>query len=111
MDDMYSIPFNKTIFAILDVPRGTLEPVCGNILGEFVDIEYDMLVPPEHRKKHKNRLKVTNGGASKYRPGDLIFTRPFAPYEIVYFVDKIEYRISKVSEDMVCGVEKKYYVK
>lgn len=109
-DDLYSIPFNKTIFAKLK-PDGTLHPVCGNVLGNRVDIQTALVVAAEERKKYKDRLHVTHGGDTKFRPDDLILTRPSAPYEIVYFVDKIEYRICKVSEDMIVGVEKKYFVK
>jgi hypothetical protein len=110
MDDLFSIPFAKTIFAVLR-PDGTLKPVCGNILGVRVDVETSIPVAVEYRKKHTNRIRVTLGGSTKYRDGDLIFTRPYAPYDIVYIVDKVERRITKVSEDMVVGVEKKYYAK
>lgn len=107
-DDLYSIPFNKTIFARINLD-GSLDPVCGNIIGSRVSIETDMLIPVEERKKYHDRIQVIYGGQTKFRKDDLIFTRPHAPYTIVYFVNNIEYRVEKVSEDMIVGVEKKYF--
>jgi hypothetical protein len=103
-DDIFSIPFNKTIFAVLK-PDGGIDPVCGNILGSRVGINYRIPIPEP--QQYKDRLLVRDGGWTKFRSGDLIFTRPHAPYDIVYIVNKYEYRITKVSEDQVCGVEKK----
>lgn len=104
-DDLFSIPYNKTIFGVY---RGSdYYPVCGNVFGELVDIPSP--IKEGTSKKYKDRIKVTNGGSTGFRPRDLVFTRPSAPYEIVFMVDKEEHRIVKVSEDQICGVAKKYY--
>lgn len=103
-DDLYSIPFNKTIFCRLFDNR--FVPICGNIIGTRCLLENQT---SEEKKYHKDRIKVTDGGSTGYKERDLIFTRPSAPYDIVYIIDKIEHRITKVPADQVIGVEKKYF--
>jgi len=101
--DLYSIPFNKTIFGILD-SNGELTPVCGNVFCNRVDIETALPLPPDQRKKHINRGVVIASSVLKYKEGYTIFTRPNALYDIVYIFDKQKITITKVSEDMICGV-------
>lgn len=102
-DNLFSIPFNKTIFAIID-NEGFLKPVCGNIIGNRVDIKTIIPLPPEQRKKHTDRIIITDAGWTNYKEGDLIFTRPSAPYDIIYHWNGEQRVIIKVSDDMVCGV-------
>lgn len=105
-DDLYSIPFNKTIFAAIS-GSGIVTPVCSNIIGSRVPIITTL--PTAEQKKYDDRIIVTHPGTSAFKAGDLVFTRPSGCYDIVYIVNKIEYRITKVSEDQICGFEKKYY--
>lgn len=102
-DDLYSIPANHTIFAILQ-PSGELSPVYGNVLADKVEIENLLPVPPEYRKFHKDRGLILDGGWTKFQPGDLVFTRPSAIYEIVYIWGDIEKRICKINSEMICAV-------
>lgn len=103
-DDLYSIPFNRTIFAILRSDGG-INPVMGNIIGDRIPIPTPLQIPqPE---TYKDRIRVINGGWTKYKEGDIVFTRPSAPYDIVFIVGNIEYRVTKVPDNQVCGVEKK----
>lgn len=103
MDDLYSVPFNKTVFGVLD-EKGDINPMCGNIISERVFMEYSIPVPVEHMKTHINRVKVINPGQTPYKPGQLIFHRPNAAYDIVYNWNGIEKRVTKVHEDMVVGM-------
>jgi len=101
----YSIPVNHTIFAILH-EDGSLTPAYGNILGEKIDIESSILLPVDQRKKYTDRIKITQSSNPNYREGQVIFTRPSAPYDIVYNFGSIIKRVTKVWDEMVCGVLK-----
>lgn len=102
-DDLYSIPADHTIFAILR-PSGELSPVYGNVLADKVEVETSIPVPPEYRKFHKDRGRVLDGGWTKFHLEDLVFTRPSAIYEIVYIWGDIEKRICKINSEMICAV-------
>lgn len=102
-DDLYSIPANPTIFAILR-PSGELSPVYGNVLAGKVEIETSLPVPPEYRKFHNDRGRILDGGWTKFHTGDLVFTRPSGIYEIVYIWGDIEKRICKINSEMICAV-------
>jgi len=104
-DDLFTIPANKLLFAV--VGSKGLTPIYGNILCERVDKPSLLLVPEERREKYTDRVKVVNGGYTPYKPGDLLFTRPYSFYEIVYILNGIERRIHKCHEDMVCGILRK----
>lgn len=103
-DDLFSVPYNKTVFGILH-QDGSIKPLCGNILCDRVEKEYSIYIPPEQREKHIDRVIVTNPGDTPYKAGQLLFTRPHAYYEIVYNVNGIEHRIHKVHAEMVVGVD------
>lgn len=102
-DDLFSIPYNNTIFGIL-YKDGNIRPVCGNILCNRVDIESLIPLPPEQREKHLDRVIVTNPGDTPYKAGQMLFSRPYAFYEIVYNINGIEYRVHKIHEDNIVGV-------
>jgi hypothetical protein len=104
-DNLYSIPTNHTIFAILR-DDGELQAVYGNILGNRVDIDTFLPVPEDQRKKHHDRLIVTDGGSTRYQRGQLVFTRPHAPYDIVYNFGGEVKRVTKLNSEMVVGVAK-----
>jgi hypothetical protein len=102
-DDLFSVPFNKTVFGILD-EEGNINPICGNIICERVPIEYAMPVPVEQQKTYIDRARVINPGQVKpYKSGELIFHRPNAGYDIVYNWFGEERRVTKVHEDMIIG--------
>lgn len=105
-DDLYSVPMNKTIFGVLN-SQGELTPVMGNILCNRIPVKTPFPVPPDQQKFHINQYEVTDRGWTTYKKGNIILTRPNAGYEIVFFFDKIEKRIIKVTDDQICGVVKK----
>lgn len=102
-DDLYSIPANHTIFAVL-YPNGELSPVYGNVLASKVEVETPIPVPPEYREFHKDRGLILDGGWTIFKPGDLVFTRPSAIYEIVYIFGEVEKRVCKINSEMICAV-------
>jgi len=104
-DDLYSIPINRTIFGYFD-KKGNLKPLCGNIIGEQVDIPTAIPLPPELIKQYKDRVIVTNGKGTPYKKGDLAFTRPSAPYIIVFHWNDIQKRVTKVDSEMIIGIVK-----
>lgn len=101
--DLYSIPANHTVFAILE-PSGELSPVYGNVLAAKVEVETPLPLPPEQREHYKDRGLILDGGWTEFIPGDLVFTRPSAIYEIVYIWDGFERRICKINSEMICAV-------
>lgn len=103
--NVFSIPFSKVIFAKV-LENGDLLPICGNILGEKVSRETLLPVPPDEREFHKDRLLITNSGYTKYKNGQLVFTRPSAPYSIDYIIDGVQKVAVKISEDMITAVMK-----
>jgi len=104
-DDLYSIPFNQTIFGTFD-SDGILTPVCGNMICEKVNIETPFSLPNDQIKQHIDRYIIKDAGWTSYQPGQLIFTRPHSGYVIVYNWNNIETRVVKVDSSMVCGVLK-----
>jgi hypothetical protein len=101
-DDLFSVPFGKTLFAKV-YSDGTLEPICGNMLCDRVDIETTIPLPPEQRKKHIDRVVVKNPGWTMYKKEQLLFTRPHSYYEIVYNFSGKETRVHKCDSEMVMG--------
>lgn len=102
-DNLFSVPFNKTVFGTLD-EDGSITPMCGNIICQREPIEYNMLVPVEERKTYTDRALVVNPGETPYEWGQIIFHRPHAGYDIVYNWGGKERRVTKVHEEMVIGV-------
>lgn len=104
-DNLYSIPIGKSIFCILNMD-GSVNPICGNIICERVIIPSLLEVAPEIQEKYIDRLIVLDGGWTSYKKGDLVFTRPYSYYQIVYAVDEVEHRIHKCDSEMIMGVIK-----
>lgn len=101
--DLYSIPFNRTIFAKVS-KNGKLSAMCGNIIGERVPIKTEFEQPVEHQKKYVDRLLITDRGDTSYKNGTTIICRPNAPYDIVLNWNGVEKRITKVPSDQVVGI-------
>jgi len=102
-DDLYSIPANHTIFAVMR-SSGKLSPVYGNVLAEKVPVETAIPIPAESRTYHKDRGLILQGGWTKFRPGDMVFTRPSAIYEIVYIWGEEKKTVCKINSTMICAV-------
>lgn len=105
-DDLFSVPFGKTVFGTLN-DNGDLSPLCGNIICEKLDIITSFPLPPEQRTKYIDRYLVIDPTGTKYKQGQIIFTRPHSGYEIIYIWNGIEKKSIKVHEEMVCGLERK----
>lgn len=101
-DDLYSIPFNKTIFAKVS-KDGKLSAMCENVLGDRVEIKTDLDLPPEFKKTYIDRLLVTDKGWTTFKNGTTVICRPNAPYDIVYNWGGVEIRKTKLDSDMICG--------
>lgn len=108
-EDQFSIPANHTIFAIIN-PDGIIQPVYWNVIVEKIPIETPLPLPPEQRKYYGDRGKIIDGGWTKYKPGDLVLTRPSACYDIVYIFGDVEHRVTKINSEMVCAVVKGKYL-
>lgn len=102
-EDLFSIPYNKQIFGVLD-DKGDLSPVNGNIFGNRVEIPSVIPLPPELRKKYVDRITVTDARGTKYKRGETVFHRLNAGYDIVYVYAGVEKRVTKVIDEMVVGV-------
>lgn len=101
-DNLFSIPFNKTIFAKVN-KKGKLSAICGNVLGERVIIKNELEVSSEHQKKYIDRILLTDKGWTSYKNGSTVICRPNAPYDIVINWNGEERRITKVDSDMIVG--------
>lgn len=101
----FSIPFSKVLFAKI-LEDGELLPICTNILGETVPIKTDLPLPPDQRKNYTDRIIVTNPGYTSFKKGQMLFTRPSAPYSIVYHWNNEQKTVVKISEDMITGIMK-----
>lgn len=101
-DNLFSIPFNKTIFAKVS-KNGKLSAICGNVLGERVEIKTTYELPPEYRKTYIDRIIIRDKGWTTFKTGTTIICKPNAPYDIVYNYNGVENRVTKVSDDMIVG--------
>lgn len=101
-DNLFSIPFNKTIFAKIS-KKGKLTAICGNVLGERIPIKTELSVSPEHQKKYIDRISLTDKGWTSFKNGTTILCRPNSPYDIVYNFGGIEKRVTKVDSEMIVG--------
>ena len=101
-DDLYSVPFNRTLFGVLI--NDELIPMCGNILCERIEIPTPLPVPYDQRKKYIDRVICTSPGWTIFKKGQLLFHSPNAAYEIVINIGGIEKRIHKIHEEFVVGV-------
>lgn len=102
-DDLYAVPFNKTILAKIN-KDGTLSAVCGNILGQRISIENNLSIPIEHQKKYVDRLLVTDAGWTEYKKGQTVIHRLNAGYDIVYNLNGEEKRVTKLDSEQICGI-------
>jgi hypothetical protein len=102
-DDLYSIPFNKNIFCVLD-ERGLPAPVCGNLVGRTLGkhLPGDFSFAPSHKKQDCiDRVQIAIG-AFGFSEGQVAFTYPYSPYEVVYNYNGEERRFFKIhKEDIV----------
>lgn len=105
-DKLYSIKVGSTIFAKI-LNDGSLLPICGNMLCDRVEKQYQFEVPVENKEKYIDRVMVKNPGYTPYKQGQLLFTRPYSYYEIVYVHNGVEKRIHKCHESMIVGYLKK----
>lgn len=101
-NDTFSIPFDKIVFGTLD-ENGNINPLCGNILCHRIQKKEDN-VPLEFRKKYIDRAVVFNGTGTPYKEGQTILHRLNAGYDIVYNINSIEKRVTKVHESQVVGI-------
>lgn len=104
-DNIFSIPFSKVIFAKI-LEDGELLPICSNILGTRVEKKYDLPLPPDQREKYTDRIIVTNPGYTKYHKGQLLLSRPSAPYDISYIYKGEQKTVTKISEDQITAIVK-----
>ena len=101
-DNLYAIPFSKVLFAKID-KEGNIEPICGNVIVERIAKKEMFSV--EHKTEDKI-YRLIDKGWTTYKNGSILFTRPSAGYDIVYNIDGIEKRITKVDSEQICGVVK-----
>lgn len=99
-DDLFSVPFSKVLFAKI-YSNGDIAPLCGNLICKKIEKPTSIPVPnPEY---YINKYEVLDGGWTKFKEGDVVLTRPYSGYEIVYILNGEEKRVVKVDSDMICG--------
>lgn len=101
---LFSIPCNgNIIFAKMGV-TGDLWPLFGNMFCTHSEIKNVFAVSEKEKKHYTDRAVVSEPGFCNYKKGQLVFTRPSAPYEIVYMFDGVQKSQVKVHESMIAGV-------
>ncbi len=103
-EDLFSIPCKGTLIFCKITLSGDLWPLFGNMLCNPAAIESLLYLPEKYRKPYPNRAVITEPGLCNYSKNDLVFCRPYAPYEIVYQFAGAEKRQFKIHESMVAGV-------
>jgi len=105
-DDLYSIPFNSSIFATID-SNGDLCSIQGNIIVERIAKKDGLLeTPASYRKNYNDRVIVLSDGEG-FKKGDQILTCRMADYEMVYNWNGVERRVIKVLKRDIVAVLKK----
>lgn len=102
-NDLFSIPFSRVLFAKVD-KQGYLDPICGNMICEEIQIESELELPTELKTVHINRYNVVLPGWTLFKKGDIVFTKPHSGYGIIYHFNEVQTRAIKVDSEMVCGV-------
>lgn len=102
-DDLFSIPAKgEIIFAI--IKNGGLYPIYDNIICDKVEIETLIPLPPSQKKYSNNTAIVKDAGLLPFKKGQTIFFRPFANYDIVYVLNGVETRVTKIFSPQICGI-------
>jgi hypothetical protein len=104
-DDLFAVPANHTLFAIIHHDGG-IQPIYGNIICKRVEVPSLLPLPPEQRKTYTDRVVVVNPGNTPYKEGDLLFHRKNAAYDIVYIINNTEHRITKIHEEWIVGLDR-----
>ena len=104
-DDLFSIPYDKIVFGTLD-KHGNISPLNGNIICERIPIDNRPEIPIQYRKTFIDRATVLDGSWTDYKKGQTILHRLNAGYDIVYNINGVEKRVTKVHESMVVGILK-----
>lgn len=102
-DDLFSIPFSSVIFAKID-KKGNITPVCGNLLCDRVNIESEFYLI--EKEQYLDRVRVLDGMGTPYHKGQLLFTKPYSFYQIVWNWNGEERRVHKCNSEMVVGYVK-----
>lgn len=105
-DNLFSIPFNKSIvFCSID-EQGELTGLLGNILAERVNPISLLEIPITDRKSYFDRVIILKDGFV-FEKGQEVLTLPYADYQIVYNINGEERRIIKVHQDEIVATIKK----
>lgn len=102
---IYSIPYNDTIFAIID-KDGNPQSVCGNIIAERIEEDEIIGIANPKRRHFHDRVRVISDGFS-HKVGDEVFTLPFSDYEVVYNWNGQEKRFIRVFNQNIVAIVKK----
>lgn len=101
--DLFSIPFDKIVFGTLD-EHGNISPLNGNIICQRIPIDNRPEIPIQYRKTFIDRATVLDGRWTDYKKGQTVLHRLNAGYDIVYNINGVEKRVTKVHESMVVGI-------
>ncbi len=103
-EDYFSIPLKGTIIFCRIDEDGALIPLLDNMMCRRVPKESRFAMPSENTKHYIDRVLVTDPGNSGYQVDELLFTRPYGAYEIVYNWQGELKRVIKCHQSQVVGV-------
>lgn len=103
-DNVYAIPVDEELFALIDDSGDVKKVVNGNLVVELVDVE-KKFVPQNYVGKYEDRGKVIKGN-SHYKAGDFVLFLYKANLEMSYVWKGIEKRFVRIHENEVVGTVK-----
>lgn len=103
-DNLFSVPFSKVLFAKI-LSDGSLQAICGNLLGNKIVKETFLPLPPERQEFYNDRFIINDAGWTRFKKGQTIYARPSSCYDIIYHLNGVQKSVTKISEDMIIGVK------
>lgn len=104
-DNLFSIPFNKSIVFFSIGEQGELTGLLGNVLAERVNPVSLLEIPITDRKSYFDRVTILKDGDG-FEKGQEVLTLPYADYQIIYNFNGEEKRIIKVHQDEIVAILK-----
>lgn len=102
-DGLFSIPYQNIVFGKLS-SAGFIHPLNGNIICKRIPIDNRPEIPIQYRKTYIDRAEVLDARWTPYKKGQILLHRPNAGYDIVYNLEGIEHRVTKVHESQIVGI-------
>jgi len=102
-EDLFSIPYHNIVFGKMD-EYGNISPLNGNIICKRISVDSRSEIPIQYRKTFIDRAEVLDARWTPYKKGQILLHRKNAGYDIVYNLEGVEHRVTKVHESQIVGI-------